>query len=221
MLRSLACGIASVLACAVGCQGGKPTIEVNPRDQYSGFSVSPDASSNSVISDVEGIDAGCVYAEITGQLRSSNLFFLLDRSGSMACNLPENGQSSTDCAEFPVRRFPDLPSKWDLTLSALDTALQALRKTGRVRAALSGFPVAGTECTIAQEPQLPFEALDDAALNTIDKTLSTWVPYGNTPLVGATILGYQYILDLMRSGTLDGENFVVLIDRWPGNVPHG
>ena len=211
MLRILAPAIAVVLATSIGCQGGKPTILVGTREHFSGFSVSPDSGSNSVITDVQGIDAGCVYAEITGQLRSSNLLFLLDRSGSMACNLPEDGQSSADCAQFPVRRFPDLPSKWELTRSALDTALHALKKAGRVRAALSGFPVMGTECTIAQEPQLPFEPLDDAALATIDETLDTWVPHGNTPLVGATILGYQSILDQMRLGSLEGENFVVLV----------
>lgn len=195
----------------MGCQGGKPTVMIGELEHNSGFTVSPDGSSGATISNVEGIDAGCIYAEITGQLRPSNLLFILDRSGSMACNLPEDGQSSPDCAQFPLRRFPDLPSKWELTLSALGSALAALEATGRVHAALSAFPETGSACAITTEPQVPFAFLNSVALATIKRTLDSLTPYGNTPMVGATILGYQYILDQMRAGNLDGETFVVLL----------
>jgi hypothetical protein len=173
--------------------------------------VSPDASAGTIVTDVVGIDAGCAYSQIRGELRPSNLLFVLDRSGSMACNLPQAGQSSAECDQFPLRRFPDLPSKWELTLSALNSALIALKATGRVHVALSLFPETSSACTLAAEPQMPLAFLDAAALDATNQYLSSITPYGNTPLVGATILGYQYFLNQLRRGVLNGENFVVVL----------
>lgn len=203
VMAMLAAGIAG------SCQGGNPTIIGHAPDHPADYTVVTDA--DVTISNVQGIDAGCAFAAVRGQLRPSNLLFILDRSGSMACNLPEDGQSSADCAQFPLRRFPNLPSKWELTLSALQSALAALEATGRVRAALSTFPENGSACTVATEPQIPFADLNSAALNDIAQSLSSVAPYGNTPLVGATILGYQYVLDQMRLDTSNRENFVVLV----------
>ncbi len=201
----------ATIGISLGCQGGKPTIQFDPPEQHPQFTVPADASVETIVSNVIGIDAGCVYSQIRGELRPSNLVFVLDRSGSMACNLPEDGQSSAECDQFPLRRFPDLPSKWELTRSALNSALSALKATDRVHVAISLFPETGTSCTIAAEPQMPLVFLDAAALDTANQTLSSVAPYGNTPLVGATILSYQYILNQLRQGGLDGENFVVLL----------
>lgn len=129
----------------------------------------------------------------------------------MNCNLPEDGQSTADCDAFPVRRFSDRPTKWELTLSALQSTLTALASAGRVRVALSAFPIEGSACTVAKGPQLPFVALAPATVEDIIADLEVRIPYGNTPLVGATILGYQYLLDEMRQGALPGESFVVLV----------
>jgi hypothetical protein len=196
---------------SLSCQGGKPTIQFGPLELHPEFAVSPDASDGTIISNVAGIDAGCAYSQIKGELRASNLLFVLDRSGSMACNLPHDGQSSAECDQFPLRRFPDLPSKWELTLSALDSALVALQATGRVHVAISLFPETGSACTVTTEPQAPLTILDTTALSTVNQSLSSTAPYGNTPLVGATILGYQYLLNQMRRGALEGENFVVVL----------
>ena len=43
------------------------------------------------------------------------------------------------------------------------------------------------------------------------RRLASMEPFGNTPLVGATILGYQYLLDEMRQNLLNGDTFVVLV----------
>jgi hypothetical protein len=136
---------------------------------------------------------------------------LIDRSGSMACNLPSDGQSSAECDQFPIRRFSDLPSKWELTLSALNSALLALKETGRVSVAMTEFPEVGSSCTITSDPQFTFRNLNNAAIAAFNQALVATAPYGNTPLVGAAILGYQYILNQIRKGQLDGENFVVLL----------
>jgi len=129
----------------------------------------------------------------------------------MNCNLPEDGQSNADCDAFPVRRFTDRPTKWELTLSALQSTLNALASTGRVRVALSAFPVEGSACTVVTVPQLPFVDLAPETVEDITAGLELLVPYGNTPLVGATILGYQYLLDEMRLNALSGDSFVVLV----------
>jgi hypothetical protein len=144
-------------------------------------------------------------------MRRSNLLFLIDRSGSMNCNLPEDGQSSSDCDKFPVRRFADRPSKWELTLQALRTALAALAQTGRVHIAVGAFPVSDTGCTVAASPVLPFVALSPERVQSIVSEIEPLTPYGNTPLVGATVLGYEYVLEQMRSGNLDGETFLVVV----------
>ena len=192
----------------LSCQGGKPTITIGESAGNSEYNVS-DASNP--ITNVPGMDAGCAQTILRGQLRPSNLLFVIDRSGSMACNLPSDGQSSAECDQFPTRRFPELPSKWELTRSAINSALHALKGTGRVSVAMTEFPKAGTACTITPAPQLAFRALDEGAITAFNEQLNASDPYGNTPLVGATILSYQYILNKMRNRELEGENFVVLL----------
>ncbi len=228
MSRNLSRRIAVVslaLAAGTNCQGGKPTLLRSDNTSNSGYSVPFEAGSSEPITGVEGIDAGCALRVIRGQLRPSNLLFLIDRSGSMACNLPSDGQSSAECDQFPIRRFPEKPSKWELTIAALSSALEALKGSGRVTVALSEFPLPGSSCTIASEPQFAFRPLDDAVEIAFSQTLGTTQPYGNTPIVGATLLGYQYILNEMREGQLDGETFVVLLTDGretcrPGEVDH-
>lgn len=213
MLRRLARTITtSLLAVAAGanCQGGKPTLRVGDQTSNSGY-VPTEAAVSEPVTDVDGIDAGCALSMIRGQLRPSNLLFLIDRSGSMACNLPSDGQSSAECDQFPIRRFPEKPSKWELTIAALNSALQALKGSGRVSVAMTEFPLPGSSCTIASQPQLAFRPLDDAAATAVIQTIGATQPYGNTPMVGALLLGYQYILNQIRNGLLDGETFVVLL----------
>ncbi len=140
-----------------------------------------------------------------------NLLFIVDRSGSMACNLPEDGQSSADCNQFPIRRYSDRPSKWELTLAALNSTFSALAATERVQAALSIFPEVGTACGVSSEPLIPFTPLNSGTLSDIRDVLGSLAPYGNTPLVGATILGYQHLLNKISDPSFNGENIVVLL----------
>ncbi len=114
------------------------------------------------------------------------------------CNLPEHGQSSVACDQFPARRFPDRPSKLELTLNALQSALTALSDTGRVQVVVSAFPEQASSCTVTSEPAIPLTALDSKTVGNVTQRLVSLEPYGTTPLVGATIFGYQYILNQVR-----------------------
>jgi len=193
---------------APACRGGKPVIE---------FEAPPAPTSDisdgglTTIGDVVTIESGCATSTTRGQLRPSNLLFVLDRSGSMACNLPQDGQSSQNCAAFPAATFPDKPTKWDLTRQAVLRSLGELRTAGDVRVGLTLFPKSGTRCVVATEPDLPITQLDQLLEQRVSVLLSSALPGGETPLAGATILSYAYLLDEMRSGRLEGETFVVIV----------
>jgi hypothetical protein len=163
------------------------------------------------IGDVVTVDSGCATSRTRGQLRPSNLLFLLDRSGSMACNLPEDGQSSQDCASFPTALFPDQPNKWELTRQAVLKATADLRIAGTVRVGLTLFPKAGTRCTVSTEPDLPIAPLDAERQQQLADFLGSVVPGGETPLSGATILSYAYLLERERAKAIDGETYVIVV----------
>jgi hypothetical protein len=163
------------------------------------------------IEDVVTIDSGCATSNAHGKLRPSNLLFVIDRSGSMACNLPEDGQSTDNCASFPARLFPNLPSKWDLTKSAVLQAISELRDAGTVRLGLSVFPKTGSQCTVTTEPEVDLALLNEEHQNKITDTLERLEPAGETPLAGATILGYAHLLEEMKTSGINGETFVVVV----------
>jgi hypothetical protein len=137
--------------------------------------------------------------------------FVIDRSGSMACNLPEDGQSTETCEAFPVQLDPELPTKWQLTKEAINTAIAELRDAGTVRLGLSLFPKTGSLCSLSIDPDIPVATLDEEQQSKVLKALDTVDPSGDTPLAGATILSYAYFLDRMKEGALDGETYVVLV----------
>jgi len=196
-----------VLAAGQSCQGGVPVVDP-PLHLDAGLLVD---SGRTSISDVVTIDSGCAISTDRGKLRSSNILFVIDRSGSMACNPPEDGQSTESCATFPVKLFPALPSKWDLARSAIESAVDELRTAGTVRLGLSMFPKDGSLCTVTTEPDIPIATLDTVQLGKVTSALEQTQPFGETPLAGATILGYAHLLERMRKGELDGQTFVVLV----------
>jgi hypothetical protein len=157
-------------------------------------------------------DAECASSVVSGDLKPANLLFVVDRSGSMNCNLPEDGQSSEDCELIPAKADEELPSKWELTEVALADAFDALETGGvDVRVGLTMFPVEGTWCGVKREPDVSIAALDATQNTELDDFLATVSPDGSTPLAGATILAYAHLYDLLAQGSLDGNVFVVLL----------
>ncbi|MFI5309100.1 MAG: hypothetical protein ACHQ53_17220, partial [Polyangiales bacterium] len=80
----------------------------------------------------------CTDQSFQSQKLPPSILFLLDRSGSMMCNAPESGQSSADCDQKAQTLFFDKPTKWAITISALEKMLGTLADTG-ASAGLSFF----------------------------------------------------------------------------------
>jgi len=158
-------------------------------------------------------DAGCASETVTGDLKPANLLFVVDRSGSMNCNLPENGQTSENCAENPTKLYPELLSKWELTREALGDAFNFLAQSGvSVSVGLTMFPVADTRCDVALSPDVPLAPLDATHNAQLQSFLANVVPDGETPFAGATILSYEHLrIQLVEEGALPGNTFVVLL----------
>jgi hypothetical protein len=165
-------------------------------------------------------DSGCASAEVTGRLDRANLLFVIDRSGSMNCNLPEHGQTTQRCAQFPAKDFPSQPSKWELTRDALIAAFSSLETNGNARVGINMFPIAGTDCRPWEQttdpvpepvPNIDVQTLDAAHNMGLEMFLRGVTPGGQTPIAGATILGYRYLQRQIVSGALDGNFFLVLM----------
>jgi hypothetical protein len=158
-------------------------------------------------------DAGCASETVTGDLKPANLLFVVDRSGSMNCNLPEDGQTSENCAVNPTKLNDLLPSKWELTRTALGDAFDSLAQGGvPVSVGLTMFPVAESRCDVATIPDVPLAPLDATHNALLHAVLAGVVPDGETPFAGATILSHEHLRQqLVDAGTLTGNTFVVLL----------
>ena len=154
-------------------------------------------------------DAGCASATLTGDLIPANLLFVVDRSGSMKCNLPQDGQTTAECEKFPQKKYPTKPSKWELTKAALESALGQLQTGGNVSAGLTVFPADGSNCSVNQTPSYGVKLLDSGQTTAISTILDAETPGGSTPLAGATIDSYAYLVSQWKN--LPGNKFVVLL----------
>lgn len=139
------------------------------------------------------------------------ILFVVDRSGSMNCNLPPT-TASADCeAMSPPKKVDDTqPSKWDVISQALSESLAELGSIDgsvRVRAGMSFFSI-DSVCGAASAPAVPVAATTPAQLDAIDRALAAAKPKGGTPIVGATILGYKHLYTTLG---VNGNAHVILI----------
>ncbi len=156
----------------------------------------------------------------------ASIMFVVDRSGSMICNTPADGQSSEQCEAEPVTMFPGVPTKWDITRDALKVVFDELRGSN-ARAGLMFFSN-DDYCGVHSDPLLGGVVVDRLSDDHVDKlkqTLDVVEPGGGTPIVGAAILAYEH-LHLEWAGDCGdppcgapGNRFVVLITDGEDSCP--
>jgi hypothetical protein len=99
--------------------------------------------------------------------------FVIDRSGSMKCNLPPVTASDA-CERTPERADPAQPSKWEVVTGVLSTSFDQLvpRTQGlKVRAGLSFFSV-DDECGARSQPSIPVTDMTTTQLDLLRQSLS-------------------------------------------------
>jgi len=139
------------------------------------------------------------------------VLFLIDRSGSMNCNLPPL-TASTDCEKMapPAKVDSTQPSKWEVIGQTLSGALGSLMPTDsviQVRAGVTYFSVDGV-CGATSTPAVPIQTVTAAQLDAIRQSVAKQTPNGGTPIVGATVLAYK---ELYQTLAVTGNAHVILI----------
>jgi hypothetical protein len=153
---------------------------------------------------------------IEASLRPANLLFVIDRSGSMGCNLPPV-TGSAECEQLVQKAQPELPSKWEVVRSALEAAILLLPEA--TSAGISYFSN-DDQCGVQSKPSVPLRALDAAQLTSLHDSLASVVPRGGTPIVGSLILAYKHLNPDQTPGQPYGNRFVVLLtDGQEGCAP--
>lgn len=148
----------------------------------------------------------CAFAAYQSRLLPSSLLFLIDRSGSMNCNLPPLTDSAT-CEQTATTADPTKPTKWSVITSAMSSAFQGLSSIPDTSVALGFFSVDDV-CGVRSEPKVPLSALSTAQVDALTASLDGETPRGGTPLIGSIILGYKY---LHEEAHAPGNRFVVLV----------
>ena len=159
-----------------------------------GISISIDSGTSG------GGSSGCGPKDVTA-------LFVIDRSGSMKCNLPPT-TTSADCERTAERGDPAQPSQWEIVTDVLSASFDQLVPTTTdltVRAGLSFFSV-DDECGASSQHSVPLADMTANQLDFLRQSLSI-TPAGGTPIVGATILAYKHIYQ----PSFTGEGHVILL----------
>jgi hypothetical protein len=157
-----------------------------------------------ICSELSGMQTCQAASYVSPQVQAS-ILFVVDRSGSMACNAPPV-QSVEDCNKDPRRAQPGAPSRWETTVAALDQTFAGL--SGRSAAiGLSLFSSDGA-CGADSVPQVGLSPVDDQQITALSSALDRASPAGGTPIVGSVVLAYKHLHQELHAG---GNRFVVLI----------
>jgi hypothetical protein len=155
----------------------------------------------------EILRGSCATSTVESTLLPANLLFVIDRTGTMACNPPPTTASS-DCEMTPERADASLPSKWEITIDALLEAMHTL--PGNASVGISYFSN-DEACGVHRNPSVPLAENTATQQMAMENSLRSITPGGGTPLVGATILAYRHLHDLALAGSIAGNEFVVLL----------
>jgi hypothetical protein len=162
------------------------------------------ADPRQVCSQLMGMPGCDARSYVSPQLPSSVLF-VVDRSGSMACNAPPV-QSVDSCNADPKRLDPSRPSRWEITTAALNAAFSGLNGSS-AEVALSLFSTDGY-CGVDSLPLVGLDAITPDHLMALSGALSASTPAGGTPIVGSVISAYHHLHEEAQAA---GNRYVVLI----------
>jgi hypothetical protein len=150
--------------------------------------------------------AACASAAYKGDLLPSSILFIVDRSGSMNCNLPPI-TASVACEQNPVAVDPSQPTKWSVISGTMSAALDQLAKVPNTSVGLTFFSVDDV-CGVTSAPNVEVKPLSVPQVDALKNALANAKPAGGTPIVGATILGYKH---LHQQAQAPGNRFIVLV----------
>ena len=153
-------------------------------------------------------DAACAATEFKATLTPANLLFVIDRTGSMNCNVPPI-TSSADCEVQPVKADQSQPSKWEITRDALTAAWQGLVGSDPLPSVGAMLFNSDDYCGFPASPDVPVQGMTDPQLNALVLNLQGVVPKGSTPIIGASMSAYQYMW--ANAASFTGNKFVVLL----------
>ncbi|MDD9944897.1 MAG: VWA domain-containing protein [Myxococcales bacterium] len=153
------------------------------------------------------LNGSCASSTVQTELLPANVLFALDRSASMVCNPPPT-TDSRDCETMPIRADSAKPSKWEITIEALQNAIELM--PGNATVGLSYFS-RNDRCGVNSAPNVPLSMNTVVHREAIANSMQSVTPGGGTPLVGATILAYQHLHQAALAGKIAGNGFVVLI----------
>lgn len=146
----------------------------------------------------------CGTSSYQSQLLPSNILFVVDRSGSMNCNLTT---STTACEAHPVAVDAAQPTRWSSIVGGIGAALDELAKVPNTSVGLTFFSNDDV-CGATSTPNVGLEALTSPQVDALKNALANGSPKGGTPIIGATILGFKY---LHQTAQAPGNRFVVLV----------
>lgn len=161
---------------------------------------------------------GCMADTFLSPKLPASILFLVDRSGSMLCNPPPT-QTNAECDTGPLAAMTkdtNSPTKWRVTIDALASAFTSLAQSGGAKAALTLFSN-DEQCGVGATPSVALADLTPAHAGSLSNALNAVQPAGATPIVGGTMLGYQYLHWEVNPGCstppcgAPGNRFVVLI----------
>jgi hypothetical protein len=155
----------------------------------------------------------------------ASILFVVDRSGSMACNPPPL-QDSMSCEANAVPVDGAQKSKWKITVDALESVFDSLLAKKSTAQVALGFFSNDNTCGVQSAPNVPLGALTMAQVASLKTSLDNTIPSGGTPLVGATTLGYAYLHQEASTAPgctepcgAPGNRFVVLITDGTDSCP--
>jgi hypothetical protein len=135
----------------------------------------------------------------------SNILFVLDRSGSMDCNPPPI-QTVESCNAVALRQDPGKPSRWEITVKALNDAFVGLGGT-TAAVGLSLFSSDGN-CGVDSAPVVGLGPSSAVQLSALSQALTVARPAGGTPIVGGVVTAYHHLHEQAKAA---GNRYVVLI----------